>query len=94
MGSPFFIMKTIDNFGRRNYPAKRDKEEFVYMFREEINQIPYALSYYDFCKHPAVKWIGEKAKWFFGYSPRYANIDIAYKFRQIYLKMKQEGRLS
>lgn len=61
------------------HTSKRDREEFVYMFRElfeELNKIPWKHSD---C-HPFVKEIAMYARWYFGYSPHYNSADIAYKF--------------
>lgn len=86
-------MKTLNKCGRQNYPTRRDKEEFVYMYRIGFAQIKIGKYWKEFAKQKLVKWLGNRARYFFGYSPNYPNADIVWNFHKIYLRMEggQDG---
>ena len=79
-------MKTLGTCSMQNYPTKRDKLEFVHMFREELDMVIRDYYWNTFKKQPIVDIIGEKARWFFGYSHAYNNADITWNFIKFYEK--------
>lgn len=100
-------MKTLGTCAMQNYPTKRDKSEFVHMYRLGFEQLrkqveklkanrlysPVASGYWrNYEKLKMAQWLGERARWFFGYSPSYNNADIAWNYLKFYEKMIQNGR--
>ena len=85
-------MKTLTLCHRQNYPTKRDKQEFVYMYRAGFAQLLNGKDWSgwnEFAKLKIVKWLGNRARAFFSYSPNYPNADITWNFLTVYRKMER-----
>lgn len=98
-------MKTLGQCFRQNYPTKRDKAEFVYMYRlgfeqlsKQVEQLkpntlysPVASGYWrNYKTLKMALWLGNRARWFFNYAPSYHNEDIAWNYLKFYEKIIKE----
>jgi hypothetical protein len=57
------------------------------MYRKELDFIHRNFKkgqYNRFANHPMTRWIGKKAKWFFGYSSKYNDCDLVWSLLFIY----------
>ena len=98
------MVKTLGTCAMQNYPTKRDKAEFVYMYRlgfaqlnDQIEQLKsnrlysvLAPGYWrNYEELKMAQWLGNRAREFFGYSPRYHDSDIAWNYLKIYNKNEE-----
>ena len=79
-------MKTLGICAMQNYPTKRDKLEFIHMFKDDFDMVIRDGYWRNFTKQPMVTIIGEKARWFFNYSDAYPNGDITWNYLKLYIK--------